>query len=69
MATPDHTNVDGVMGVPNPIGVDGLAVSTGGYTRTWYVADNTPLTKAKNLRVRVTWGNGREVTLDTVLSQ
>ena len=69
LATPDHTNVDGVLGVPNPIGVDGLAASAGGYTRTWYVEDNKPLTKAKNLRVRITWGNGREVTLDTVLSQ
>ena len=69
LATPDHTNVDGVLGVPNPIGVDGLAASAGGYIRTWYVADNKPLTKAKNLRVRITWGNGREVTLDTVLSQ
>jgi prepilin-type N-terminal cleavage/methylation domain-containing protein len=69
LAAPDHTNVDGVLGVPNPIGVDRLAASAGGYTRTWYVADNTPLTKAKNLRVRITWGNGREVTLDTVLSQ
>jgi prepilin-type N-terminal cleavage/methylation domain-containing protein len=69
MATPDHTNVDGVMGVPNPIGVDRLAAPVGGYTRTWYVADNKPIAKAKNLRVRVTWGNGREVTLDTVLSQ
>ena len=69
LATPDHTNVDGVPGVPNPIGVDGLAVSSGGYTRTWYVEDNKPLTKAKNLRVRITWDNGREVTLDTVLSQ
>jgi len=69
LAAPDHTNVDGVLGVPNPIGVDGLAASAGGYTRTWYVADNTPVTKAKNLRVRITWGNGREVTLDTVLSQ
>ena len=69
LATPDHTNVDGVLGVPNPIGVDGLAASAGGYIRTWYVADNKPLTKAKNLRVRITWGNGREVTVDTVLSQ
>ena len=69
LATPDHTNVDGVPGVPNPIGVDGLAASAGGYTRAWYVEDNKPLTKAKNLRVRITWGNGREVTIDTVLSQ
>jgi prepilin-type N-terminal cleavage/methylation domain-containing protein len=69
LAAPDHTNVDGVLGVPNPIGVDGLAASAGGYTRTWYVEDNKPLTKAKNLRVRITWDNGREVTLDTVLSQ
>lgn len=69
MATPDHTNVDGPGGVANPIDVTRAAASTGGYTRTWYVADNKPLTKAKNLRVRITWGNGREVTLDTVLSQ
>jgi prepilin-type N-terminal cleavage/methylation domain-containing protein len=69
LAAPDHTNVDGVPGVPNPIGVDGLPASAGGYTRTWYVEDNKPLTKAKNLRVRITWGNGREVLLDTVLSQ
>ncbi|MCG6945361.1 MAG: type IV pilus modification protein PilV [Deltaproteobacteria bacterium] len=69
MATPDHTNVDGVPGVPNPIAVDGLAAPAAGYTRTWYVEDNKPITKAKNLRVRVTWGNGREVILDSVLSQ
>ena len=69
MATPDHTNVDGPGAVANPIDVTGAAASGGGYTRTWYVADNKPLTKAKNLRVRITWGNGREVTVDTVLSQ
>lgn len=69
MATPDHTNVDGLGAVANPIDVTGAPALSGGYTRTWYVADNKPLTKAKNLRVRVTWGNGREVTLDTVLSQ
>jgi type IV pilus assembly protein PilV len=69
LAAPDHTNVDGVLGVPNPIGVDGLAVSNGGYTRTWYVVDNKPVTKAKTVRVRVAWGNGREVTFDSVLSQ
>lgn len=69
MATPDHTNVDGVLGVPNPIAVHGFAAAAGGYTRTWYVEDNKPITKAKNLRVRVTWGNGREVILDSVLSQ
>jgi hypothetical protein len=35
------------------------------------VVDNKPVTKAKTVRVVVTWGkgNGREVTLDTVLSQ
>jgi len=69
LAAPDHTNGDGPGAVANPIDVTGAAASAGGYTRTWYVADNKPLTKAKNLRVRVTWGNGREVTLDTVLSQ
>ena len=69
IATPDHTNVDGLGAVANPIDVTGAAASAGGYTRIWYVADNTPLTKAKNLRVLITWGNGREVTVDTVLSQ
>ena len=69
LAAPDHTNVDGVLSVPNPIAVDGLAAPVGGYTRTWYVEDNKPITKAKNLRVRITWGNGREVILDSVLSQ
>jgi prepilin-type N-terminal cleavage/methylation domain-containing protein len=69
LATPDHTNVDGVLGVPNPVGVDGLAAPAGGYTRTWYVEDHKPITKAKNLRVRITWGNGHEVILDSVLSQ
>ena len=69
LATPDHTNADGLVAVANPIDVTGAAASAGGYTRIWYVADNTPLTKAKNLRVRITWGNGREVTIDTVLSQ
>ena len=69
LPAPDHTNVDGPGAAANPIDVTGAAASAGGYTRTWYVADNTPLTKAKNLRVLITWGNGREVTLDTVLSQ
>jgi type IV pilus modification protein PilV len=69
LAAPDHTNADGLGAVANPIDVTGAAASAGGYTRTWYVADNKPLTKAKNLRVRITWGNGREVTLDTLLSQ
>ena len=69
LAAPDHTNVDGLGAVANPIDVTGAAASAGGYTRIWYVADNTPVTKAKNLRVLITWGNGREVTVDTVLSQ
>jgi prepilin-type N-terminal cleavage/methylation domain-containing protein len=69
MGTPDHTNVDGLGAVANPIDVTGAAASGGGYYRTWYVEDNKPLTKAKNLRVRITWGNGREVIVDTVLSQ
>jgi type IV pilus modification protein PilV len=69
LAAPDHTNSDGPGAVANPIDVTGAAAAVGGYTRIWYVADNTPLTKAKNLRVRITWGNGREVTVDTLLSQ
>lgn len=68
-ATPDHTNVDGPGAVANPIDVTGAAASAGGYTRTWYVVDNKPTTKAKNVRVRVAWGNGREVNFDSVLSQ
>ncbi len=69
LAAPDHTNADGPGAVANPIDVTGAAASAGGYTRTWYVADNKPVTKARNLRVQITWGNGREVTLDTILSQ
>jgi len=69
MATPDHTNADGLLGIPNPIDVTGAAVSNGGFYRTWYVVDDRPVTKAKTVRVLVTWGNGREVNLDTVLSQ
>ncbi len=69
LAAADHTNGDGVGGVANPIDVTGASVATGGYTRTWYVVDDRPTIKAKTVRVRVTWGNGREVTLDTVLSQ
>lgn len=69
IATPDHTNVDGPGAVANPIDVTGAPASAGGYTRTWYVVDNKPTTKAKNVRVRVAWGNNREVTFDSVLSQ
>ena len=65
----DHTNADGPDGVANPIDVTGASVSTGGYVRTWYVVDDTPTIKAKTVRVLVMWGNGREVTLDTILSQ
>ena len=55
LPAPDHTNVDGPGGVANPIDVTGAAAGAGGYYRTWYVADHTPLTKAKNLQVRITW--------------
>jgi prepilin-type N-terminal cleavage/methylation domain-containing protein len=68
-ASPDHINSDSPGGAANPIDVTGATVSNGGYTRTWYVVDDRPTTKAKTVRVLVTWGNGREVTLDTVLSQ
>ena len=69
MGSPDHTNSDGPAGVSNPIDVTGATVSSGGYERTWYVVDDRPMDKAKTVRVRVTWGNNREVFLDTVLSQ
>jgi type IV pilus assembly protein PilV len=69
IGTPDHTNSDSPGGAANPIDGTGATVSNGGYTRTWYVVDDRPTTKAKTVRVRVTWGNGREVFLDTVLSQ
>jgi len=69
LATPDHTNSDSPGGAANPIDVTGATVSHGGYTRTWYVVDDRPTAKAKTVRVRVTWGNGRELFLDTVLSQ
>ena len=65
----DHTNSDGPDAIANPIDVTGASVATGGYHRTWYVVDNRPTTKAKTVRVRVRWGNGREVNFDTVLSR
>jgi len=65
----DHTNADGPAAAANPIDVTGASVANGGYTRTWYVVDNKPVSKAKTVRVLVTWGNGRKVFLDTVLSQ
>ena len=65
----DHTNADGPAATANPIDVTGASVANGGYTRTWYVVNNKPVTKAKTVRVQVTWGNGRKVFLDTVLSQ
>ena len=68
-ATPDHINSDSPGGAANPIDISGATVSHDGYTRTWYVVDDRPTTKAKTVRVRVTWGNGHEVFLDTVLSQ
>jgi prepilin-type N-terminal cleavage/methylation domain-containing protein len=69
MGAPDHTNSDGLGGIANPIDVTNTTVSHGGYYRTWYVVDDRPTIKAKTVRVRVIWGNGREVFLDTVLSQ
>jgi len=69
LETPDHTNSDSPGGAANPIDVTGTTVSRAGFTRTWYVVDDRPMVKAKTVRVRVTWGNGRQVSLDTVLSQ
>jgi type IV pilus modification protein PilV len=69
IGTPDHTNSDGPGGIANPIDVTGATATTGGYQRTWYVVDHRPVTKAKTVRVRVEWGVGRELALDTVLSQ
>ncbi len=68
-AAADHTNSDKPGGFVNPIDVTGDTATSGGYFRTWYVVDNRPVTKAKTVRVRVAWGNGREVTFDSVLSQ
>ena len=69
IGTPDHTNSDGPGGITNPIDVTGATATTGGYQRTWYVVDATPVTKVKTVRVLVEWGVGRELALDTVLSQ
>ena len=72
LPAPDHTNADGLGAVANPIDVTRAPASTGGYTRTWYVVDDRPVTKAKTVRVLVTWknkNNSRRVFLDTVLSQ
>ena len=53
-ATPDHINSDSPGGAANPIDISGATVSHDGYTRTWYVVDDRPTTKAKTVRVRVT---------------
>ena len=68
-AAVDHTNSDGPAGIANPIDVTGASAATDGYYRTWNVVDNRPTTKAKTVRVRVRWGNDREVNFDTVLSR
>jgi len=60
---PDHVDPN------NPIGVTGAKVASGGYTRSWYVADNTPVAKAKTVHVLVTWAGNRQVVLTTVISQ
>jgi len=65
----DHANGDGPGGVANPIDVAGSTAAVGGYTRIWNVVDHVPVTKTKTVHVRVTWDNGRQVNLHTVLSQ
>ena len=70
MSMPDHNNSDGPTHAANPIDINGDTVSKGGYSRTWFVVDDRPTTKAKTVRVRVAWDDNRhEVSLDTVLSQ
>jgi len=64
---PDHENADG--GAEDPIDVSGATVTAGGYTRTWNVVDNVPINETKTVHVRVTWGENRQVNLDSVLSQ
>ncbi len=70
-AAPDHTNVDGVNGVANPIDSNGNNVASAGYTRTWNVADNTPDNKMKTVSVNVTWffKTRRFVTVDTIIAR
>jgi type IV pilus modification protein PilV len=69
VAATDHDNSHAPGGVTNPIDVTGATATAGGYTRIWNVVDNVPVTKAKTVHVRVTWGNGRQVNLHTLLSQ
>jgi len=70
----DHTNIDGLTGVANPIDETGAAVPAGsgsaGYWREWNVADNTPMANMKTVSVRVRWSEKRakSVTIDTVIS-
>jgi type IV pilus modification protein PilV len=53
----------------NPVDATGTHVTKGGYMRVWSVADDVPVVKAKTVHVRVTWGNGRQVLLTTIISQ
>lgn len=53
--TADHTNADGPGGAANPIDANGNNSPTGGYTRTWNVADNVPARNMKTVSVRVSW--------------
>ena len=62
----DWANPEGSEG---SIDAKGDAVPTGIYTREWCVEDDVPVIRAKTIHVRVRWGNSRQVTLETVLSQ
>jgi prepilin-type N-terminal cleavage/methylation domain-containing protein len=53
----------------NPVDATGTHVAKGGYTRVWSVADNVPMVRTQTVHVRVTWGNGRQVLLTTIILQ
>ena len=62
----DWANPEGSEG---SIDAKGDVVPNGIYTREWCVEDDVPVIRAKTIHVRVRWGNSRQVTLETVLSQ
>lgn len=67
----DHTNVDGLGSVANPIDENGNNVASNGYTRVWNVVDDIPARNMKLISVRVSWSfkGGRAVTVDGIISR
>ena len=69
----DHTNVEGLEGIANPIdefGNNVTGTATTGYTREWNVAVDKPTDNMKTISVRVSWQDkkARSVIITSVIS-